>query len=150
LVIRRSTRCSQLLQLLATLAPEPVPLAWFTSAPDDALGEPLAAIARSRLAFRRTLGRLAGLGLARVDNENAQVHRLTAAVLQDARTPQDRRADHARAEALLAAAEPADDGRDPRSWPAWAALLPHLLFLDPPSGGERLRSAACNALWNLP
>jgi hypothetical protein len=139
----------QLLQVFATLSPEPIPLAWFGSAPGGVLAEPLATVARSMLELRRTLGRLAGLGLARVGGETAQVHRLTQAVLRDGRTAEDRRADQRRAELLIAAAKPGGDGSDPRTWPAWAALLPHLLFLDPATCGDQLRPVACDALWYL-
>ena len=136
----------QLLHLCATLAPDPIPLAWLGTAPDGALPAPLAHVTGGVLAFRRTLGRLADLGLARVTGDSVQLHRLTRAVLRDQRTPQDRTDDRQQAEQLLTAAEPDDNGRDPAFWPAWAALVPHLLALDPATAGGPLRSTACNAL----
>ncbi|GAA0933641.1 FxSxx-COOH system tetratricopeptide repeat protein [Virgisporangium aurantiacum] len=136
-----------LLHLCASLAPEPIPLTWFTTAPADALGEPLATVAAARMAFRDTLGRLVRFGLARVTEETLQLHRLTQAVLRDGRTPEQRLRDRNRAEQLIAAAKPNDNGSDPASWPAWATLLPHLLMLDPATATQRLRPAACNAIW---
>jgi tetratricopeptide (TPR) repeat protein len=139
----------RLLQLCAVLAPEPIPLAWWEHAPDGVLPAPLAGAVRRPLAFRRALGRLAGYGLARVDTETLQVHRLTQAVLRDQLDPGDLAADRGVAQRVIAAAEPDNDGSDPGSWPAWAVLLPHLLALDPPTAGPELRNTACNALWYL-
>jgi hypothetical protein len=138
-----------LLRLCAMLAPEPIRLNWFTTAPAEVLGKPLAAVATARLAFRDTLGRLARFGLARVTEDTLQLHRLTQAVLRDQRSPEQQRHDRHQAEQLISAAEPDDDGTDPRSWPAWATLLPHLLSLDPATAGQQLRSTACNAHWYL-
>jgi len=139
----------QLVELCASLAPEPIPLTWLAEAPDGALPDPLATTVRSRHALRRALGRLAGFGLARVTAETVQVHRLTQAVLRDLRTVDEQAQEKQRAEELVAAAEPNNDGSNPASWPAWAALVPHLLFLNPANAGARLRSTACNALWYL-
>jgi tetratricopeptide (TPR) repeat protein len=138
----------QLLHLCAHLAPEPIRLAWFAASP-PALPDPLAAVAADRLAWRGTLGRLADLGLARVTGDALELHRLAQAVLRDLCSPEQRRADRDRAEQLVAAAEPDDDGTDPASWPAWATLLPHVLALDPATAGPDLRSTACEALWYL-
>ncbi|MEV6847436.1 FxSxx-COOH system tetratricopeptide repeat protein [Actinoplanes sp. NPDC051411] len=140
---------TDLLQLCALLAPEPVPLAWFPAAPAHVLGQSLAAIAAAPLAFRDTLGRLARYGLIRLTEDSLQLHRLTQAVLADRRTPGQQRHDRQRTEQLVAAAEPDNDGSDPASWPAWAALLPHLLVLDPATAGPQLRTTACNAVYYL-
>ncbi|MFI7598838.1 FxSxx-COOH system tetratricopeptide repeat protein [Actinoplanes sp. NPDC049681] len=139
----------QLAYLCAQLAPEPIPLVWWRAAPPGVLPAPLGQVVTSVLAWRRILGRLAELGLARVGGESMQLHRLTQAVLRDQRSPDQRLDDRRCAEQVLAAAEPADDGTDPNSWPAWAALLPHLLAVGPATAGEQLRTTACNALWYL-
>jgi tetratricopeptide (TPR) repeat protein len=139
----------QLLQISAVLAPEPIALTWWTGAPAGALPEPLAATVERRLAFRRTLGRLAGYGLARVDADTLQLHRLTQAVLRDQREPGELGEDLERARRVIAHAAP-DDGSDPVHWPGWARLLPHLLALKPEDAGtEELRDTACRALWYL-
>jgi tetratricopeptide (TPR) repeat protein len=138
-----------LLHLCAGLAPDPIPLVWFTTAPAEALDEPLATVAGARLAFRDTLGRLARYGLARVTENTVQLHRLTQAVLRDSRAPDQRRHDRVRLEQLIVAAAPDNNGTDPASWPAWASLLPHLLALDPATTSRQLRRTACNALWYL-
>ncbi|MFI7599171.1 FxSxx-COOH system tetratricopeptide repeat protein [Actinoplanes sp. NPDC049681] len=139
----------QLAYLCAQLAPEPIPLTWWRTAPAGLLPAPLAQVAASALAWRRSLGRLAEVGLAHIDGHSVQLHRLTQAVLRDQRNTKQRHHDRACAEQLVAAAEPDDDGSDPNSWQAWAALVPHLLALDPPTAGPELRSTACNGLWYL-
>jgi hypothetical protein len=136
----------KLLLLCARLAPEPVPLSWFVNAPAEVLRPPLAAVVRSRLAFRHTLGRLAGLGLARVSGEAVQIHRLTQAILRD-RGDTDPAGTLLAARTLIAAAEP-DDPSDPVAWPGWMLMLPHLLLLDP-IRAVTLRRTACRALWFL-
>jgi tetratricopeptide (TPR) repeat protein len=140
----------QVLYLCAGLAPEPIPVSWLRTAAEAAvLPPPLSTMAGDGLALRITLGRLANLGLVRLSEDSIQLHRLTQAVLRDRRSPAQRRADRRHAEQLLVAAAPDNDGTDPGSWPAWAVLLPHLLFLDPATAGADLRGTACNALWYL-
>ncbi len=119
----------QLLHLCAMLAPEPIPLRWFTQPPPDVLGGPLAAATASRVAFRRSLGRLAAFGLARVDSDSIQLHRLTQAVLRDT-AGESAASDREAVQRLISAATPGS-GNDVATWPAWAELLPHLLVLNP-------------------
>ena len=138
-----------LLHLAAVLAPDPIPLDWLTKTDTGTLPKALQAVAGRPLALRRTLGRLADYGLAQVSDAAVQVHRLTQAVLRDRRTPEQLGQDRTHAVALVAAAEPDNDGTGPASWPAWAALLPHLLALDPAAQPSSLRHTACNALWYL-
>jgi tetratricopeptide (TPR) repeat protein len=135
----------QLARVCAWLAPEPVPLSWFATAGEGVLPQPLAATATVRLALRRTVGRLANLGLARLAGDTILWHRLTQAVLRE----HDDSSGLEQARRLVAAAEPADDGTDPQSWPAWAALLPHLLAVDPATATTDVRATACNGLWYL-
>jgi tetratricopeptide (TPR) repeat protein len=142
---------SQLATLVAFLAPEPVPVAWFaTAAAAGVLDEPLASTAVSPLALRRTLGRLTRYGLLRLSTGGDPVlHRLTAAILRDTLTDTDRADTRRRAEALAIAADPGD-GADPSTWPAWADLLPHLLGLNPAhSENYQLRDLANDAAWAL-
>lgn len=139
----------ELLHMCAHLAPEPIPLAWFEAAPADVLGGQLAAVAAAPMAFHRTLGRLARLGLVRLTEETIQLHRLTQAVLRERRIAEDRDRDRQRVERLLANARPAGDSNDPKSWPAWAVLLPHVLALEPAEAGPELRETALNGLWYL-
>jgi hypothetical protein len=137
----------EVLRLCAVLAPDPIPLDWIRGAPPDALPSELAAVATRPLALRRSLGRLADLGLAQVGDSTILVHRLTQAVLRH--RPTIDRSLIGCAVALLAAAAPDNDGSDPSSWPAWAMLLPHLLALDPVTAPVEIRATACDALYFL-
>ncbi|GIJ62603.1 FxSxx-COOH system tetratricopeptide repeat protein [Virgisporangium aurantiacum] len=124
------TAAVRLLHVCAMLAAEPVPIAWFAGAPPGTLDEPLASAAGARLALRRTLGRLTGMGLARSDTDTVQVHRLIQAVVRDA-AGADAGRTREQARRLVAAAAPTDEGADPGRWADWAQLLPHVLALDP-------------------
>jgi tetratricopeptide (TPR) repeat protein len=135
----------QLLHLCAHWAPEPIPLSWLHTPDDDALPSPLAQTVGSPLALRRTLGHIANLGLARITGDTIQLHRLTQAVLRGHQTPEQKEDYRGRIGHLIDAAQPDPDAA-PESWPAWAALLPHLLTLDPTTAGPYVRSTACNAL----
>jgi hypothetical protein len=144
------------LHLAAVLAAEPVPLDWFTASSHTlpaALGAVTAQAKAGRvLAWRRTLARIADLGLGTLTSDTLQVHRLTQAVLRDQRSSDHLEADHAAAVAMLAAAAPNDQGRDPVTWRTWAVVLPHLLVLDPAEnspGGIVIRATAVNAMWYL-
>jgi TIR domain/Tetratricopeptide repeat/NB-ARC domain len=132
---------AQLLAVCAFLAPEPVPLVWFSAAAASeqasALPEPLRATAGSPLALRNAVGRLGRYGLARPTDTGPLLHRATAALTRhhdDSGAGEDGRpteADYrAAAIALLVSANPGD-GRDPATWPIWATLTPHLQALDP-------------------
>jgi len=115
----------QLLALAAYLAPEPIPLPWFTTHP-VCLPEPLAAAAEDRVVFAKLVGLLGRRGLARVEPATVQLHRVLAAIL---RTPADQQRDlSTRAVRLLRAAAPTDSPwANPPTWPAWRQLLPHVL-----------------------
>jgi hypothetical protein len=103
--------------------------------PTSGQGQPpelaaLAAAAADPIAARRSLGRLGRNGLARVDHGLLHMHRLTRAIVADQLTPGSAAAYRAHAERLLVAACPGDPC-DPHTWPGWAAVLPHLLAVDP-------------------
>jgi hypothetical protein len=139
---------AQILGVCAWLAPEPVPTAWFASTAtlkQGVLPDPLAAVASSPFALRQSVARLARHGLARATPEGPLLHRLTAAVTRHALTPAEQAANRAIAEQLLVSAAPVVTGELP-FWPAWAAILPHLIHLDPAttSNGD-LRELACDA-----
>ncbi len=140
----KDSAAAQLASVCAFLAPEPVPEDLFTSAPRELPGE-LAARAADPLAWRQTLAYLARQSLARVDQRGLVMHRLTQAILRDRLTPDQATATRACTEAILAAADPGDQG-NPVTWPRWAQLMPHLLAADvAASDSWDLRWMACNA-----
>jgi tetratricopeptide (TPR) repeat protein len=138
----------QLLRLCAFLAPEPVPLDLFSAAPHGLLPKPLAATVQDQLAFRRSVGRIARYGLARL-GDGPILHRLIQAILRDQLGPSDRDTSRTLVDRLLIAARP-DDGTTPALWPRWAQLLPHILAADPAStSNDDLRYLAYCAVWHL-
>jgi hypothetical protein len=58
------------------------------------------------------------------------MHRLTQAIVRSHLSPANGSASRQAAEAIVAASPPGD-GRTPSTWPGWARLLPHLIFLNP-------------------
>ncbi|MCA1695323.1 MAG: TIR domain-containing protein, partial [Actinobacteria bacterium] len=108
---------AQLLRLCASLAPDPIPTRWFSSAGPTILPEPLATTVAAPLAFRRTLGLLSRYGLAKLADDHLTVHRLTQHLLRADTT--DPRHPTTIVGNLLADLSP---GRpiDPTTWPAWA------------------------------
>jgi hypothetical protein len=119
-----------LLQLLACLAPEPVPLARLLAdaqtagqlGPDVAntvgplLGDPLA-IGDAVAALRR-------YSLVTPDGDAVLVHRLVQAITLD-QIPPDAAGQWQQAAAALIEAAIPHDTRQPETWPVCAALLPH-------------------------
>ncbi|MFH0520833.1 FxSxx-COOH system tetratricopeptide repeat protein [Streptomyces sp. M41] len=113
-----------LLRLAAFLGPEPIPTGWLVNArprlttiPGDP-GDPLWT--------RTALEPLRRYGLARIDGEALQLHRLTQAVLRDQVDTAQLEAIHDDAAAVLAAVDPGDP-YSPGDWPGWASLTSHLI-----------------------
>ncbi|MFC9052008.1 FxSxx-COOH system tetratricopeptide repeat protein [Streptomyces anthocyanicus] len=114
---------ADLLRLGAFLGPEPIPTAWL-----EAVRDRLSTIAvdPDDIMWPQTaLQPLARYGLARVDHETFQIHRLTQAILRD-RSGQ---ADTVRSEddvaTILTTVDPGDPDT-PAAWPRWAAYTTHL------------------------
>jgi tetratricopeptide (TPR) repeat protein len=116
-------QATELLRLAAFLGPDPVPTAWLettrgrlatlTVDPDDFMWPQTA------------LQLLSRAGLARVDHETFQIHRLTQAIVRDYTRKADTTAAENDVTTLLAATAPSE-AVDPVSWPTWAALTSHL------------------------
>jgi hypothetical protein len=136
-----------LLTLLARLGPEPS--RWRCSRGHrDLFPAALAESAQARPQLAERAVTLQRRGLARVDGEIVQVHRVSAAQLVR-RTVEDR-ADGvgwaARVVRLLRAVAPADPA-DPPGWPLWCQLLPHVLAVTDPS--RRLDDVTAEVAWLL-
>jgi hypothetical protein len=137
------------LHTAAVLAPDPIPSDWFRTTPPETQPQALRPVTGRHLTWRKTLTRINDLGLAVVSEHTLQVHRLTQAILRDHRTPTQATADRDHAIALITAAAPTGEGRDPASWPVWATILPHLLALDPATAPPALHQLALRAHWYL-
>ncbi|MEV7889001.1 FxSxx-COOH system tetratricopeptide repeat protein [Streptomyces sp. NPDC002817] len=137
------------LAALALLAPAPFPLTACAGHLRDQTSPVLREALVSRLRAGGVVEAIARHSLARTQNGTVQLHRLTQAVLADQLTPVQRERAARDAEALLAAAAPADVS-DPVGWPVWQVLLPHLLAVDPTSlTTTGARWALRDACWYL-
>jgi hypothetical protein len=137
----------QAIRVCAFLAPEPVPAEWFTSAASQLPG-PLGTVAADPLAWGRTLGRISGQALARVDSQGLLTHRLTQAIIRTHLTTDKAGDVRAQAAELLTSSHPGDEEL-PSTWAAWARLLPHLLALDPEASSPALSDLTYDAVWYL-
>ncbi|WP_128434575.1 FxSxx-COOH system tetratricopeptide repeat protein [Streptomyces cyaneus] len=119
----RHPDATALLRIAAFLGPEPIPTEWLVNARprlSTIPGDP-----HDPLWTRAALEPLRRYGLARIDGEALQLHRLTQAVLRDQVDPAQAEAIHDDAAAVLAAVEPGDP-EPPANWPIWANLTSHL------------------------
>lgn len=119
---------AELVRVCAFLGPEPIPGGMF----DDAGQRLPAALARcitDPLAWGDVVAGVGRYAIARVDQDGLQFHRLTQAVIRDSLTRKQAAAYRGLAGELLVASAPGD-AEDPENWPAWAALMPHLLATD--------------------
>jgi tetratricopeptide (TPR) repeat protein len=147
---------AQLASVAAWLAPEPIRIAWFTTAAGDSakadggeLPEPLAGAAESPVEFSESVSRLVRYGIARSTASGFVIHRLTAAVLRGRLTPQQQAACRAGVETVVVAVAPVGAG-GPGTWPTWVAVMPHLIALDPAnSDNPAVRRAGWDGAWEL-
>ncbi|PJJ02040.1 NB-ARC domain-containing protein [Streptomyces sp. 2333.5] len=113
-----------LLRLGAFFGPDPIPTSWLESA-------------RSRLSTipgdpgdlmwpHAALQPLSRYGLARLDHETFQIHRLTQAVLRDHTGPEEAGKIRRDVATVLSSIDPGNL-EVPDAWPAWAALASHLI-----------------------
>ncbi|MGY1732522.1 FxSxx-COOH system tetratricopeptide repeat protein [Geodermatophilus sp. SYSU D01045] len=151
-----------LLRLLACYGPDDVPLTLLLSGGADAAelapepADVLGVLAGDELALDRALAALYRYSLVRTgagsrsvrradadlprDGRTVSVHRLVQAVVRDQLTDEQRTAWERAARSLLHRALPLDP-EDPANWPAFSALLPHLLATLPDTDDD-LRGAA--------
>ncbi|NUT52283.1 MAG: tetratricopeptide repeat protein [Saccharothrix sp.] len=120
-----------LLDLLAWLAPEPVPLDLFTTHP-EALPPSLSGAVTDPVAWADAVGVLVDWFLVRrTERELTIAHRLLqqSLRLRQGGTPARHDSEHPQSvcQALLEAALPRKDDSVPEAWPQWQILLPHVL-----------------------
>lgn len=114
------------LMLMAWLAPEPIPVSLFTQG--GGLPKELAMWAEDPLRFTEVLTQIRKRGLARVETDAVQLHRIPAALLRS-------RTDGAKKPRgwgivvliLLRRTVPSNVWDNPDVWPTWDRLLPHVL-----------------------
>ena len=132
--------------ICAFLAPEPVPINWFTTAADR-LPAGLATRMADPLDRRMLVASVTRTSLARRNGNALTMHRLTQAILRTC--PPAPATIRRHAEALIIASRPSETDT-PDAWAIWARLLPHLLALEPAGSDNcRLRAAVADAAWYL-
>ncbi|MGW4670541.1 FxSxx-COOH system tetratricopeptide repeat protein [Streptomyces sp. NPDC004324] len=116
-------QAADLLRLAAFLGPDPIPTAWLETSRDR-----LATLAVGPDDFmwpQTALQPLARFGLANVDHETFQIHRLTQAIVRDHTGEADTTAAEDDVTTLLTTIAPTDTDA-PASWSTWASLTSHL------------------------
>lgn len=124
-----SPAAAQLLELCAFIGPDPIPVTLLESAPADALPFGLHDTLRSPEALAEMLRAIQSYSLARVGQRPAQTlqqHRLVQAAVRSTVTRDQQAAYPVFAHQILVAAAPADP-TSPANWPAYDALLPHVI-----------------------
>ncbi|MEU6776661.1 FxSxx-COOH system tetratricopeptide repeat protein, partial [Streptomyces sp. NPDC046759] len=114
---------ANLLRLSAFLGPDPIPTAWL-----EAVRDQLATIAVDPddiMWPQAALQPLARYGLARVDHEAFQIHRVTQAILRDRSSQTVASEVELDVTTILTTIAPGDPDT-PAAWPQWAAYTSHL------------------------
>jgi hypothetical protein len=132
-----------LLQTFAVLAPEPIPLSWFTDNP-DLVPPALRDLADDLLVWVEAVGTLTSYSLARrVGRDAVVVHRLVQAVVRADLTSARLAEIVAGLVDVLWAAAPRGILEDyPTTWPQWRLLLPHVRALLSVDGQQQSDAAA--------
>ncbi|MFF3456329.1 FxSxx-COOH system tetratricopeptide repeat protein [Streptomyces sp. NPDC002730] len=112
-----------LLRLLSYLGPDPIPTKWLADARSRLTTIP--GDADDLMWPQSALEPLARFGLAQVDHEAVQIHRLTQAIMRDQTSKDYTATIFDDLTTLLSAADPGDP-EQPQTWPRWAKLTPHL------------------------
>lgn len=120
---------AELAKVSAFLAADPIPLALFAGLSDTGFCDTDATAATGLdFVLRQRLSTVARFGLLQPGSEGYVMHRLTQAIITDLIPEPDRRTHLEMAMRCTSEAAPLD-ARSPLSWPAWAGVLPHLLYL---------------------
>ncbi len=155
----QNPEAEKLLNLFAFIGPDPIPLGLLTGRPPEAMPATLRAALKSPIQRANILRDIRSYSLARVSESagegpfagpSLQQHRLVQAVVRDVVSADERESYRTLAHQLLAEADPGDPEL-PTNWPAYAALLPHVLssqaFADTNPDVRRLTLHEARALW---
>ena len=118
----------RMLELCAFFAPDPISLDMIYS---DEMARLLAHFddnLRGKLALGEVVQELSRFALAKVDQSNntLQVHRLVQAVIRSRMTPGERAKTCHDVHSILCGAMPEGSTDDPRNWPKFDQILPHI------------------------
>jgi tetratricopeptide (TPR) repeat protein len=139
---------AEVMAICAFLAPEPISTEWFPRAAEH-LSISLGERAADAVAWHDVIARMRGSALIRLNAGSLIMHRLTRAIIYGYLSVRHAEAAHEAAARVITLNHPGETSL-PAAWPAWAALLPHILALDPAeSDYSDLRNLAVHALFYL-
>ena len=149
----------ELLNLCAFIGPDPIPLSLLIARQPDGLPGTLSEALNSPNQRAKIMRDIKSYSLARVSEATGegpfagpslQQHRLVQAIVRDMASADERETYRRQAHQLLAAADPGDPEL-PANWPAFAALLPHVLsseaVRDTDPAVRRLTLHEARSLW---
>ncbi|MFD5317249.1 FxSxx-COOH system tetratricopeptide repeat protein [Streptomyces sp. NPDC127098] len=118
----------QLLEVCACMAPEPIPQSMFRGTRNVEVSPELDPILRDPVLLARATRDLSKLSLIKLDHKNGtiQLHRLMQTVLLAGLSAEEAARRRTSAQVLLAAATPGN-ARSTDQWPAYQALVPHVI-----------------------
>ena len=128
--LRRSSPAAvRMLELCAYFAPDPISLDLIYSDEMARLVRPFDDTVRDNLALGGVVYDLSRFALAKVDQSNhtLQVHRLVQAVVRSRMTPEEQDSTRHDVRSILFGAVPEGGTDDPRNWPMFDKILPHIL-----------------------
>jgi len=138
----------QLVTLLAWLAPEPVPRTLLTAHP-ELLPAPLAVAVTDPLRLAAVAALLRRRSVVRLSTESLLLHRVPAALLRERAAGE--LSEHGGwvvvTARLLSASVPGEVWNNPRIWPVWRQLLPHVLVVC--DEHRELEQVAADVSWLL-
>ncbi|MEU7971395.1 FxSxx-COOH system tetratricopeptide repeat protein [Micromonospora sp. NPDC049089] len=143
-----------ILRVCAFFAPDAIPVRWLSNIRAqraDLEGEliALATAVNNPVAVRRSVGVINRFGLATVSRDGLRLHRLVQSIIRH-QIPADRvELVQKCAREILVSLDPGDP-EDPSLWPQWAAVIPHLMALDPATADDQnLKRMICAGTWYL-
>lgn len=152
MLARQSAGTVQLLEIMSHLAPEPIPLDFFTDRA-DVLPEPLAHDVTNPIMMANAVGMLMDHYLIRRNhNDISVVHRLLQESLRGYRDRTQTHSSwhpHATAVRLTASNLSAEIIAAPQNWSRWRTLLPHVLAVCDDSDGRIPLSGPDERAWLL-
>nr|WP_275424889.1 FxSxx-COOH system tetratricopeptide repeat protein [Streptomyces sp. SID13726] len=124
----RSPAALRLLELCSYLAPKPVPRHLFAQRTGERIDPDLDRVLGDPLQFARALREINRYSLARIDHrtDTITLHRLVQALLRS-RMSEEQRVRYRHGAHLLLAGSWTGELHDPRNWPRFAQLYPHVL-----------------------
>ncbi len=141
----------QLLDICASMAPEPIPRSMLRGSRGVSITAEIDPLLRESIRLNRAVRDLSQFSLIKVDprSDSLQMHRLLQTVLLAKLNPEERERMRNAAHQLLSAAKPGPYGSS-LEWPAYQALLPHVLASESVASSDTwVRDLVSDTVWFL-